>query len=235
MSEVHTQSSNHEHNPTPKLHGHKPPKTRVAVFGSFYRGYYVLSELLFGAIGSTLDVVGVATDDPRQNFVSPHKRVWQYPHTVVERDMVKNLAKNAGIETYTGRVKSAEFYALMEEKWKPDICIMATFGQRIDRRLYTYPRLGFFNLHPCIDDKWPSRYAGSNPFQALLNDQRHYTVIAMHRVDDNFDTGELIAYSEKIYFPDHVGVVDLHKITSPSAGKLAAHEIANIIERGAIC
>lgn len=218
-------------NPATQPEYHVPPKTRVAVFGSFYRGYYVLSELLSGAVGSMLEIVGVATDDPQQKFVSPQKRVWQYPHTVAERDMVKKLAQHAGIDIYSGRVKTAEFYTLMEEKWQPDICIMATFGQRIDARLYEFPSLGFYNLHPCIDDTWPSRYAGSNPFQALLDDKREYIVIAMHRVDDNFDTGELIAYSEKIFLPDHVSVIDLHKITSPTAGKLAAREISSIISR----
>lgn len=218
-------------NPATELENDITPKIRVAVFGSFYRGYYVLSELLSGAVGSMLEIVGVATDDPQQKFVSPQKRVWQYPHTVAERDMVKKLAQRAGIDVYCGRVKTTEFYTLMEEKWRPDICIMATFGQRIDARLYEYPSLGFYNLHPCIDDAWPSRYAGSNPFQALLDDKREYIVIAMHRVDGNFDTGELIAYSEKIFLPDHVGVIDLHKITASTAGKLAAREISLIITR----
>ena len=208
-------------------------KIRVVVFGSFYRGYYVLSELLSGAISDKVTVVGVATDDPMQSFVSAQKRVWQYPHTVAEQEMVKNRAKRAGIETYAGRVKTSEFYEIIEARWKPDLCVMATFGQKISARLFDAPPLGFYNLHPCFDDGWPTRYRGGNPFQALLDDRKEYTIIAMHRVDEDFDTGELIAYSEKLFIPEHANVIDLHKITSPTAGKLAAREIALIIQRSA--
>jgi methionyl-tRNA formyltransferase len=201
------------------------------MFGSFYRGYYVLHELLKGGLSEQLEVVGVATDDAAQGFVSPGKRVWQYPHAPEERTMVQSLAVTHGIEVYSGRVKTPEFYARMQNRWKPDLCIMATFGQKISPELFDAPRLGFYNLHPCIDDAWPSRYVGGNPFQALLDSHKPYTVIAMHRVDGGFDTGELIAYSERIAIPPHVGVVDLHKITSPVAGWLAAAQIRKIIDR----
>ena len=205
-------------------------KMRVAVFGSFYRGYHVLNELLYGEVSRKINVVGVATDDVSQNFISPHKRVWQYPHTPAEKEMVSNIAEKAGIETYNGRVKSSEFYEIMESRWKPDLCIMATFGQKIDSRLFNAPPLGFYNLHPCIDDAWPSRYVGGNPFQALLDDKKEHTVIALHRVDDDFDTGELLEYSEKIFIPPNASVTDLHKITSPIAAKLASRNINFIYE-----
>jgi methionyl-tRNA formyltransferase len=204
---------------------------RVAVFGSFYRGYYVLSELLTPELRAWVTVVGVATDDPTHPFVSPQKRVWQYPHTQAERDMVAALAQQAGLDVYKGPVKTPAFYEMFEQHWKPDLCIMATFGQRIDARLYRTPCLGFYNLHPCVADGWPSRYAGSNPFQALLDDGHDHVVIALHCVDDGFDTGALVAYSEPIPMPPHVNVTDLHKITSPTAGKFAATSIMRLIQR----
>ena len=208
-----------------------PARTRVAVFGSFYRGFFVLSELLSGTISNRVDVVGVATDDATKSYVSPQKRMWQYPHSAAEEEMVSLLADRAGVEVFKGRVKTDEFYDLIEHSWKPDLCIMATFGQKIDERLFSWPKLGFFNLHPCTDDRWPSAYAGPNPFRALLDDQAEYARIAMHRVNHDFDAGELIAYSEKLFIPGHASVIDLHKMTSPFAGRLAAVEIERIIDQ----
>lgn len=202
---------------------------RVAVFGSFYRGYHVLHELLSGDLADRLKLVGVATDDPDQAFVSPGKRVWQYPHAAVERRMVARLAEEHDIAVWNGRVKTPEFYRVFEQQWRPDVVVMATFGQKIDARLYDYPRLGFFNLHPCKDDAWPSRYVGGNPFQQLLDDRSEYCVIALHRVDDGFDTGELVARSERIALPPGAGVVDLHKLTAPVAARLAVREIARLL------
>lgn len=202
---------------------------RIAVFGSFYRGYHVLDALLSGPIRERVEVVGVATDDPGQSYVSPTKRVWQYPHTPRERTMVADLARERGIDVFTGRVKTAEFYARIENDWRPDLCVMATFGQKIDARLFGLPRLGFFNLHPCKDDAWPSRYVGGNPFRLLLEDGSEYCVIAMHQVDEGFDTGPLRAFSARIPIPAGADVVALHKLTSPAAAELMVSEVVKML------
>lgn len=204
-------------------------KVRIAVFGSFYRGFHVLSELLKGPLGARVQVVGVATDDVGAPFISRARRVWAYPHRPEEETMVEQLALAHHVPVFKGRVKTAQFYRLYEQDWRPDICIAATFGQRIDARLFGYPELGFYNLHPCVEDGWPSRYAGPNPFQALLDDESDHAVIAMHQVDDGFDTGKLLSLSGKIYFTPGVSVVDLHKTTSPLAAKFFADELDKLL------
>jgi methionyl-tRNA formyltransferase len=206
-----------------------PPLVRVAVFGSFHRGFHVLSELLKGPLAQRVRVVGVATDDVGSGFVSRERRVWSYPHCAEEEVMVERLAQSHGLAAYKGRVKTPQFYRLYEDEWRPDLCIGATFGQRIDARLFQVPRLGFYNLHPCIDDGWPSHYAGPNPFQALLDNGSDHVVIAMHEVDEGFDTGRLRALSEKIYVPPGATVVDLHKLTSPLAAKFFARELGKML------
>lgn len=213
----------------PRFHEKAHPRARIAVFGSFYRGYHVLQEMLHGPVAQWADVVGVATDAPSASFVSPQKRVWQYPHEPWEEHMVSEYARQWDLPIYRGKVKSPPFYALFEEEWRPDICIMATFGQRIDARLFEYPRLGFLNLHPCTEDRWPSRYVGGNPFAALMADGVAYAVIALHKVDAQFDTGELLAYSERFYFPPGASVTQMHKLTAPAAARLATREVLRLL------
>jgi methionyl-tRNA formyltransferase len=207
---------------------------RVAVFGSFYRGLHVLQALVQGALAKRVRVVGVATDDPTQPFVSPHKRVWQYPHELHEEMMVRKYAEEVGIDVYQGRVKTSEFYAMYEQSWRPELCVMATFGQRIDRRLHQFPRLGFFNIHPCIEDAWPSKFVGGNPFDALVREGHRHAVLALHHVDDGFDTGALVAYSERIELPDGASVVDLHRLTAPVAATLINRELSKILHQAKI-
>jgi methionyl-tRNA formyltransferase len=203
-------------------------KIRIAVFGSFYRGYYMLEELLRGPLKEHFMVVGVATDDVTQTFISGDKRVWQYPHHPEEETMVERHAREQGIPVYRSRVKCEDFYAIHEQDWKPDMCVSATFGQRIDAQLFDFPRLGFFNIHPCLDDGWPSKYAGPNPFRALRDDGHDHTTAALHRVDNSFDTGELVAMSARIAMPAHATVVDMHKITSPVFAKFAVPELLRL-------
>ncbi len=164
------------------------PLVRMAVFGSYYRGYNLLHEMLHGSIRDMVKVVGVATDDPSASWVSPDKRVWQYPHTPYERRMVAELAEENRIEVYSGRVHAEPFIEKFQKDWRPDICVMGTFGQRINKVLLEYPRLGFYNLHPCIDDKWPSKYIGGNPFEALMRDGKRYACVVMHGLDEGFDS-----------------------------------------------
>ena len=207
------------------------PRARIAVFGSFYRGYFVLNELLYGELSTRVEVVGVATDNPSNCFISASRRVWQYPHTEQEENMVHDLAQSRGLDVYRERINDDAFHQRFEQEWRPDLCIMATFGQKITARTFGFPALGFFNLHPCTEDGWPSRYAGGNPFQALRANRETHTKIAMHWVDEGFDTGKLLAYSQSVAIPPSASVTDMHKITAVTAAALAVREIRGILDR----
>lgn len=201
---------------------------KVALFGSFYRGFYVLSELIeLSRVLNGVEIVGVATDDPSASYTSPSKRVWQYPHTQYETRMVEELALQHSLEVFKGRVKSDAFYEIFENNWKPDVCYMATFGQLINERLFSFPKLGFYNLHPSSDKNWPS-FVGGNPFQAMLDAGEDYAVITLHAVDEKFDHGQLIDVSDRVYFPKETTVVELHKTTSIIAGKLVKHHLSRL-------
>jgi methionyl-tRNA formyltransferase len=201
---------------------------RVAIFGSYYRGYYTLSEVLDLKHNlNGLEIVGVATDDPSASFVSASKRIWQYPHTPYEEVMVERLASSMDIEVYKGKVKSEEFHDLFENKWRPDVCYMATFGQLIDPRIFNFPRFGFFNLHPSSDKSWPS-YVGGNPFQAMLDQNEKYAVITLHKVNESFDDGALVDVSDRVYIPQETTVPDLHKMTAVLAGKLVQRHLNHL-------
>lgn len=204
-------------------------KCRVAVFGSFYRGFYLLNELLYGRVSEHVTVVGVATDDPDASFVSADRRVWQYPHTSYEKTMVATLARDHQLEPFLGKVNDPNFYEIFEGTWKPDLCVMGTFGQRIGKRLIDQPRLGFYNLHPCIDDAWPSKYIGGNPFEALMQDGHRYSCVVFHGIDEGFDTGPFIARTDRIALPAETTVTDMHKISSYAAAQLAGKEIGKIL------
>ena len=96
------------------------------------------------------------------------------------------------------------------------------------RRVSARPELGFFNIHPCINDGWPSRYAGPNPFKALLDDGHDHAKAALHRIDEGFDTGELLAMSGRIAMPPNATVIDMHKITSPMFARFAITELVKL-------
>lgn len=214
------------------------PKQRVVIFGSYHRGYHILKSLLEDQeLKAKIEIVGVATDDPSQSYVSPSKRVWQYGYTPEEACMVEKLAQRNAIPVYKGRVKSEEFYDLLKNQWKPDIVYMGTFGQLLNNRIIDTPRLGVFNVHPSDGLHWPS-CVGPNPFEQMLEKKSPSCSLALHKANAAFDNGELACFSDRIDLPyDRMESLDLgekvkllHRVTSPSAGPLVISHLRTQLE-----
>lgn len=205
-----------------------PEKTRVVVFGSFYRGYHILKNLLEDSeLQKRIEIVGVATDDPSKSWTSASKRVWQYPHSQQEEQMVEELAAKHGIPVYKGKVKTPAFYQMLKDEWKPDIVYMGTFGQLLDNTIINTPKLGIYNAHPSDGEAWPS-CVGPNPFEQMFDNKKPFCSIALHKANDKFDDGDFTCFSERVAIPyDKMEkmtlgekVIHMHRLTSPFASAL---------------
>jgi methionyl-tRNA formyltransferase len=203
-------------------------KVRVAVFGSFYGGYHVLRELLEPPLAERMTVVGVATDDLTQPFVHADVRLWKYPHTRAEELLVPKLAGAHDLPVYSGRVKTPEFERMFVEEWKPDLCLMATFGQMIPRHIFEVPRLGFYNFHHS-DVNWPS-YPGPDPIGTMLRDGKTHVVITMHEVTALLDGGAAVGRSHKVPLPPDANAVKVHRITWPQMGSFIRRQVGAILD-----
>ncbi len=208
----------------------KPRETRirVAVFGSFMGGYHVLRELLLGPLAHRVTVVGVATDDPTQEFTHARVRLWKYSHLPEDETVTPRLAQAHGLPVFTGRVKAPEFLTMFTEEWQPQLCLMATFGQKIPTALIHYPALGFYNFHHS-GDTWPS-YPGPDPIAAMVRDGRKHLVLTIHQVSDVIDGGEFVGRSHPVAIPEGINAVGMHRITWPQMGPFIRREVAAMLE-----
>ena len=206
-------------------------KTRVAVFGSFLGGYHVLQELLLGPLANRLTVVGVATDDPTQPFIHAEKRLWKYPHERKDETITPRFARQHGLPVFTGRVKTPEFFSMFLDEWQPELCLMATFGQKIPTALINYPSLGFFNYHHS-GPTWPS-YPGPDPIAAMVRDGRKDLVLTLHKVSDVIDGGEFVARSHPVAIPEGINAVGMHRITWPQMGPFIRRAVSVMLDAAA--
>lgn len=207
--------------------GPHPPRVRVAVFGSFIGGYHVLRELLDGPLAAQVRVVGVATDDPTQPYTHPTVRLWKYPHTRDDELIVPRFAAARGLPVFTGRVKTPEFFELFMDDWRPSLCLMATFGQKIPTPLIAYPGLGFYNFHHS-GETWPS-YPGPDPIRDMQRDGRTHLVLTLHRVTDVIDGGAFVARSPRVAIPPGVHAIDMHRVTWPQMGGFITEAVAGLL------
>ena len=151
---------------------------------------------------SRVTVVGVATDDPTQTVHHASVRLWKYPHRREDELLVPRFAAAHGLPVFTGRVKTPEFFEMFLDEWRPALCLMATFGQKIPTALINYPSLGFYNFHHS-GETWPS-YPGPDPIAAMVRDGRKHLVLTIHKVTDVIDGGEFVARSHRVAIPDGI-------------------------------
>jgi len=175
-----------------------------------------------------IKIIGVATDDPTKAWTSPQKRLWQYPHTKEEEDMVADLAKKNGIPVWQGRVKTEEFSKIFSKDWMPDLCYMGVFGQKIPEAIWSSPLYGFYNFHSCAGLVWPSN-GGPQAFESMASDGESRGAVAVHVVDNKFDHGPLVAFSEFFPFFRQESVMKTFKRTSPLIEKLMSWHLRKIL------
>jgi len=206
-------------------------RARVVVLGSFLGGYHVLSELTFGELSNRVQVVGIATDDPTQPYTNAKVRLWRHPHTKDDETLVRRFAASQNIPLFTGRVKSPEFEKLMMQDWKPELCLMATFGQKIPKHIIEVPKLGFFNFHHS-GSTWPS-YPGPDPIGDMQRDGVSQLVLTMHMVSEVIDDGEFVARSHPVAIPPGINAIEMHRITWPQMQGFIRRAVSDILDRDA--
>ncbi len=190
-------------------------------------GYHVLTELLYGSLADRIQLVGVATDDPSQPFTNAKVRLWKYAHTIEDEFLVRRFAAVRGLPVFTGRVKSPEFHELLVTKWRPDLCLMATFGQKIPKHLIDMPRFGFFNFHHS-GPTWPS-YPGPDPIAAMQRDGLREVFLTIHRVSEIIDDGELFARSYPVALAPTANAIQVHRTTWPQMHRFIADSVTRIL------
>lgn len=200
---------------------------RVAVFGSFYGGYQLLSELLNPPLSDWVTVTGVASDDPSQPFTHADVRLWKYPHTKTEEDLVAWVAFAFDLPFYPGRVNIPEFETMFVEEWRPDLCLMATFGQKIPRQIFSVPSIGFYNFHHS-DTVWPS-YPGPDPIRDMQRDGKTHVVITMHEVNEVLDGGRFVARSHQVPLVEGADAAAMHRITWPQMGQFIRESVSHVL------
>ena len=198
------------------------------VLGSFLGGYHVLRELIFGELSSRVEVIGIATDDPTQPYTNAKVRLWRHPHTEDDETLVRRFAASLDIPVFTGRVKSPEFHELMTRDWTPELCLMATFGQKIPKHILEIPSLGFFNFHHS-GPTWPS-YPGPDPIGDMQRDGLSHLVLTMHRVNEKIDDGEFFARSHPVAIPPGVNAIGMHRITWRQMGGFIRRSVEKILD-----
>lgn len=104
--------------------------------------------------------------------------------------------------------------ALIEEA-KPDLAIVAAYGQIIPKDILDIPKFKSINIHGSLLPK----YRGASPIQAAILNQEPETGITLIQMDEKMDHGPVLAKS-KISLEGTEGFAELYKKLSELASEL---------------
>jgi methionyl-tRNA formyltransferase len=104
----------------------------------------------------------------------------------------KELAEGLGLQILQPeRVKDPSFIAQLG-KLKPDVIVVAAFGQILPPAVLDLPRLGCVNVHPSLLPK----YRGAAPINWAIINGEPRTGVTTYLMDEGMDTGAILLVRE---------------------------------------
>ena len=105
---------------------------------------------------------------------------------------VKLAALSLGIEVIQPeRLRSPEAFEILES-WKPDLIIVAAYGQILRQVVLDLPHFGCLNVHASLLPRW----RGAAPIQAALLNGAEKTGVSIMKMDAGIDTGSVLAQED---------------------------------------
>jgi methionyl-tRNA formyltransferase len=133
-------------------------------------------------VGNGYQVVGV--------YTRPDKPAGRGRTTV--SPPVKLAAKSLGLEVVQPpSLKDAGAVEKLKQL-KPDVIVVAAFGQILPRAVLDIPRLGAVNVHPSL----LPRFRGASPAAAAILAGDEFTGVSIMLMDEGMDTGPILARAQ---------------------------------------
>jgi len=105
---------------------------------------------------------------------------------------VKLLADQLGIPTIQPQRLKEEPAMQQLAAWRPDLIIVAAFGQILRQPVLDLPKFGCINVHASLLPRW----RGAAPIQAAILHGDKETGVTIMRMDAGIDTGDLLSQSQ---------------------------------------
>jgi len=119
---------------------------------------------------------------------------------------IEDLARHQNIPFY--KISRQELITVvlpLLKQLNPDLVLMCGFSYRIPKEIFSIPALGFFNIHFSL---LPA-YKGPDPIFWQLKNGEQRGGISVHRVNETFDSGEVVAREIMSFIPaENWGICD---------------------------
>ena len=176
----------------------------------------IAATILRGLIKNQIDIIAVVTqpDKPKGRG-----NQMQFPE-------VKKVAIEYNLPVYQPFKAKEESFIEQMRDLKPDIILVAAFGQILPKALLDIPPLGCLNVHASLLPK----YRGAAPIQQAIIDGEEKTGVTIMKMDVGLDTGDMILKSEVVIDPKETAGSLHDKLAT--VGTVALLEVLGKIKNG---
>lgn len=137
---------------------------------------------------------------------------------------VKEVALDSNLPVLQPERARSEDFIEQLRQLKPELIVVAAFGQILPQSILDLPRFGCINLHTSLLPK----YRGAGPIQwAILNDE-YETGVTIMRMDAGMDTGAILSH-EKTLIHESDNAQTLHDRLATIGAELLAHTIPEYV------
>jgi methionyl-tRNA formyltransferase len=159
-------------------------------------------------------VVGVVTQPDRP--AGRGKKLAESP--------VKKVAQSAGIPVYQPESLRHENSSTQLQQWKPDLIIVAAFGQILRPHILELPPYGSMNVHASLLPRW----RGASPIQHAILAGDPESGISLMQMEEGLDTGPVFI-QEKLIIGARETASSLHDKLSDLGARMLAECLKSIL------
>lgn len=169
-------------------------------------------------INSHHNVMAVFTQPPRRK--GRGKQILPSP--------VHELATQNNIPVFTPEKLKTDDAAKSELiNLKPDVAIVAAYGQILSKEILDIPKHGCINIHASLLPRW----RGASPIQHAVWKGDNETGISIMKMEEGLDTGPVIAM-QSVPITSHSTAQTIHDEMANLGGNMIINVLDNLIQTG---
>ena len=154
------------------------------------------SSIVLGTIESGHEIVGVLRWD----------KIHTSPFLLKIKDIFNpskffSFTKSLNLYDINATSINGENFKKEIVKLNPDIILIGSWGEKINKETFILPKVACINCHPSLLPK----HRGANPYYSAIKEGEEKTGITFHLVDENLDTGSILLQKEVKIYPQDTG------------------------------
>lgn len=156
----------------------------------------MFTNLIAAALDANCKIVGVLRKERCKypDFIRKLKDIFN-PSTEY------NYIKSYNIPEIDAKSVNSEKFRKTLLKLNPDIILVGSWGEKIEKATYDIPKIASINAHPSLLPK----YRGPNPYFWVIKNQEQTSGISFHLIDKGYDSGAILAQEEVKIYPSDTG------------------------------